>query len=651
MAMLVLPATAAAQDKPASPAADGRWIVVYERGSVDSVDRETDARERRRGFRSRVRFKRAIEGFAARLTAEQVRALRADPDVEAVVPDQIVHAFAKQSLAPGEPVPPTGVRRIGLGGQDWVRGPSDVGVAVLDTGVDLQHPDLDVADGKDCVNAGTSADDDNGHGTHVAGTVGARNNGAGVTGVAPGTRIHAVKVLDSTGEGLESMLLCGIDWTIANATSLSIRVINLSLGETNQHNRNCGHVDPDPASTLVDPLHDAICRATAAGLLSVVAAGNDAWNISQPDYDVPASYPEVLTVAAMTDADGAPGRLGTPCEDGVDDTRARYSNFTLSDAQEAGHMVAAPGSCITSTWPLDKPGGGYATHSGTSMATPHAAGLAALCIGEAGSPGPCAGMTPAQIVQRLRADAEGFRRTRPASGFEGDPLEPLGTQYFGFLVRPWGPESTLTSTPVSPTADSTPTFAFSSSTADATFECSLDDGAYSACSSPYTTAELGEGAHKFSTRAVDFAGTPDASAASDSFTVDVPDPPPPPPPPDTTAPVVSYNLASRQRISSVSRNGIRVNVGCSEACSLQSAIVISGKEALRLRLVRRAADVTAGRKNAGLASVRRTFTIRLTSAVRRRLATARSALVRVQIVAMDAAGNARTVKKSIRLVR
>jgi subtilisin family serine protease len=626
--------------------------VVYERGSVDSVDRETDARERRRGFHSRLRFKRAIEGFSARLNAEQVRALRADPDVEAVVPDRPVHALARQSLVPGEPPPPTGVRRIGLGGQDWVRGPSDVSVAVLDTGVDLEHPDLSVQDGTDCVNAGTSADDDNGHGTHVAGTVGARNDGGGVTGVAPGTRIHAVKVLDAAGEGLDSTLICGIDWTIANAAARSIRVLNMSLGQSNEHNRNCGHVDPDPSSTLVDPLHDAICRATAAGLLSVVAAGNNSWNISQPEYDVPASYPEVLTVAAMTDADGSPGRLGTLCEDGVDDTRARYSNFTLSEA-EASHMVAAPGTCITSTWPLDKPGGGYATHSGTSMAAPHAAGLAALCIGEAGVPGPCAGMTPAQIVQRLRADAEGFRRARPDAGYEGDPLEPLGTQYFGFLIRPWGPETALTSTPVSPTADPTPTFAFSSSTAGATFECSVDDGAWSACTSPHTTGELGEGAHRFSVRAVDFAGTPDASAASDSFTVDVPDPPPPPPPPppDTTAPVVAYGVVSRQRISSVSRNGIRVAVVCSEACSLRSAIVVTGKEAVRLRLVRRSTDVTAGRKNAGLASMRRTLTIRLTSTVRKRLATARTALVQLQLVATDAAGNGRIVRKSIRLVR
>jgi hypothetical protein len=101
----------------------------------------------------------------------------------------------------------------------------------------------------------------------------------------------------------------------------------------------------------------------------------------------------------------------------------------------------------------------------------------------------------------------------------------------------------------------------------------------------------------------------------------------------------------------VSRNGIRVRVGCSEACRLESSVVISGKEAVRLKISRRRVDVTAGRRNGGLATGTRTLTIRLTSAVRKRLARNRTALVQLRIVARDAAGNARTVRKSIRLVR
>ena len=184
--LLLVPASAGAREKAPIPDNDGRWIVVYERAAVADVDRETDARERRRGFRSRLRFRRAIEGFAATLTSEQVRALRADPDVEAVVPDRPKSARAFLPLAAGEPVPPVGVRRIGAGGADFVRGAADPSVAVVDTGADLDHPDLNVQDGTDCVEPGTPAEDGDGHGTHVAGTVAAAtNNGEGVAAVCP----------------------------------------------------------------------------------------------------------------------------------------------------------------------------------------------------------------------------------------------------------------------------------------------------------------------------------------------------------------------------------------------------------------------------------------------------------------------------------
>jgi subtilisin len=661
LALLAPASAAAAREKPHAPAAQDRWIVVYERAAVASVDRETDARERRHGFRSRLRVRRAVEEVAARLAPEQVRALRADPDVEAVVPDRPVRAHAMQPLAPGEPVPPTGVRRIGLGGADWVRGASDAGVAVVDSGVDLDHPDLDVQDGTNCVTPGSPADDDDGHGSHVAGIVGARNNGAGVTGVAPGTEITAVKVLNSEGQGQSSQVICGIDWVTANAAARGIRVMNLSLGTLNEHNRNCGRATPNPASTLVDPLHAAICNANAAGILSVVAAGNDSGDISEFQYDVPASYPEVLTVTAMVDRDGAPGGLAATCTGSADDSFAGFSNFTRG-AEEVAHTVAAPGGCITSTFR----DGGYATRSGTSMAAPHAAGLAALCIGEAGMPGPCAGMTPGQIVQRLRADAEGFRAARPGAGFAGDPgAPPSDGRYYGFLLRPWGPDTAFSAVPPETTEDPTPAFEFSSATAGSTFECSLDGGAFAACASPHATAELADGPHQFAVRAIDPAGTPDATAATDSFTVDRPDAPPPPPsppspppppptpppPPDLIAPLVSYSVVTRQRIATVSRNGLRVAMSCSEPCRFEARAVFAGREALRLGLVRRAVDVIAGRKGGGLASVRRVLVIRLTGAVRKRLARARTALAQVQVTATDAAGNARTVRKSVRLVQ
>ena len=640
---LLAPGTAAAQDKPRAPRADGRWIVVYDRAAVDSVDRETEAHERRRGFRSRLRFRRAIEGFAARLTPQQVRALRADPDVEAVVPDRPVRALALRPAAESEIVP-SGVVRTGLGRLDAVHEAADAGVAVIDTGVDLQHPDLNVADATNCVVPGTPADDLDGHGTHVAGTVAAENDGLGVTGVAPGTRVHAVKALNDEGDGTVSQIVCGIDWVIANAAALDIRVINMSLGTLGESNRNCG-VRSDGA--LVDPLHAAVCRATGAGILSVVAAGNGdpetgiGWNMSENPPDVPATYPEVLTVTAMSDGDGLPGGRSAPsggCGSGEgDDLAASFSNFTTSP-EEAAHTVAAPGVCILSTQPLER--GGYRSLTGTSMAAPHVAGWVALCLGEAGTPGPCAGLSPAQIVQRVVFDSAAFRSARPEAGYAGDPAAPPpGGRHYGFLLRPTGPETALASAPAAVSSDRTPDFAFSSPAPGASFECSMDAGAWAACGSPHSPPPVGDGEHALAVRAIDPLGTPDASPALASFTV------------DTVPARVSHSVASRQRIATVSRTGIRVSVRCSEVCRLASSIVLSGREAVRLRLTRKRVDYVAGRRKAGLAGGRRVLTIKLKSAVRRRLARNRSALVQLRMVATDTAGNTRSAKRSVRLVR
>jgi subtilisin family serine protease len=228
-------AAAAAHDvKPvfADPAVDGRYIVVYDRG-VD-VDAETDRQQRARGFRARFRYRTALKGFAAKLSPGQVRALRADADVAYVTPDRRVRALGAVPLAAGEPAPPPGVRRIQAATLTTTREAGDVGVAVIDTGIDLAHSDLDAAAGANCVTPGAAPSDDNGHGTHVAGTIGARNDGAGVVGVAPGTRVYAVKVLDAGGSGSWSQVICGLDWVTANASRLGIEFANLSLGASDR---------------------------------------------------------------------------------------------------------------------------------------------------------------------------------------------------------------------------------------------------------------------------------------------------------------------------------------------------------------------------------------------------------------------------------
>ncbi len=105
---------------------------------------------------------------------------------------------------------------------------------------------------------------------------------------------------------------------------------------------------------------------------------------------------------------------------------ADFSNFATLPTDQA-HTIAAPGRCIYSTFS----GGGYATFSGTSMATPHVAGVAALCVAS----GPCAGLTPAQIIQKLRSDAEAYNTAHPEYGFVGDPLRPEPGKYYGYLIR------------------------------------------------------------------------------------------------------------------------------------------------------------------------------------------------------------------------
>ncbi|MFP5361265.1 MAG: S8 family serine peptidase [Thermoleophilia bacterium] len=439
--------SAGAGDSPVA----GRYIVLYDQ-SIDDGAAATARRERAQGFRARLRYSRAVSGFAATLTAEQAERLRSDPAVASVTPDRIVTAAARVPLAAGEPLPPTGTRRIGTATATTTRERSSVNVAVIDSGIDLDHPDLDAAQGRNCVTPGAAADDDNGHGTHVAGTIAARNQGAGVTGVAPGTRVYAVKVLDAEGSGTISQVICGIDWvtgTLSDAIAGNdVRVANMSLGATGDPVSSC--------ATTSDPMHQAVCASTRAGVTYVAAAGNSGWDFDYaPQPDVPAAYPEVLTVTAMSDTDGRSGGLGSSCSS-ADDSYADYSNYALTTAASA-HTVAAPGSCIRSTLP----GGGHGTLSGTSMATPHVAGAVALCMGEGGTSGPCARLTPAQIIARMHGDAGARSTTDAGYGFVGDPLRPSANRYFGHLVAPRAPLPAVSLTEPadgSTSADSTPTF-------------------------------------------------------------------------------------------------------------------------------------------------------------------------------------------------
>lgn len=362
----------------------------------DRVDpgRKTAALERAHRFTATHRYRTALAGFAAPLTALQRERLGRDPDVTLVAPDRELVLRDTGPVRPGETVPP-GIRRIGAATLAASHGASTAAVAIIDTGIDLRHPDLNAVAGTNCVTPGRPPQDDNGHGTHVAGIVAARNDGRGIVGVAPGTRLYAVKVMDAEGRGSFARLICGLDWVASRAATLGIRVANLSLGTPGTSDADCGR-------GTGDPVHQAVCRATARGVTLVVAAGNDGLPL---EGDVPAAYPEVLAVAAMTDTDGRAGGAGpaATCAPGErDDRAASFSNYAAT-AAGATHLVSAPGTCVNSVWP----GGAYRTLSGTSMAAPHVAGAVALCVGNGGKAGPCAGLAPAQVIRRIVADATG----------------------------------------------------------------------------------------------------------------------------------------------------------------------------------------------------------------------------------------------------
>jgi subtilisin family serine protease len=295
-------------------------------------------------------YANALKGYTADLSAAEAAQLRTDASVAFVEPDRMLHITQTPQTVP------TGVQRIfapdnpnlDIDGQDDVR--IDVDVAVIDTGI-AQHPDLNLVAQVNCsvgicMNGGS---DLNGHGTHVAGTIAALDNDSGVVGVAPGARLHSVRVCGAGGSCSTSAIIAGVNYVTARADT--IEVVNVSLG--------------GPGSSAA--LSQAITNSVNAGVVYSVAAGNEDQNAAGFS---PASHPDVITVSAMADSDGQPGGTGgsTACRASQDDVRADFSNFG------ATVEVAAPGVCILSTWN----DGGVNTISGTSMATPHVTGATAI---------------------------------------------------------------------------------------------------------------------------------------------------------------------------------------------------------------------------------------------------------------------------------
>lgn len=296
-------------------------------------------------------FGHVIHGFAAHLTDDQVNALRKDSRVKSIEPDMTISIspFKGKPGGGGSTTPPAqqtpyGTTRVGGG-----TATSTHTAWVIDTGVDLDHPDLNVDQLRSISfltggGGADSPDDQNGHGTHVAGTIAAINNSIGSVGVAPGTLVVAVRVLDRRGSGTVSGVIAGVNYVAVNGASGD--VANMSLGGS--------------VSTALD---NAVAAAST-NVKFTLAAGNESDHANNHS-PARVNGPNIYTISAL---DGRNSR--NP------DLWASFSNYGNPPID-----YCAPGVGIYSTWK----DGGYNTISGTSMAAPHAAGV--LLLGTANSDG------------------------------------------------------------------------------------------------------------------------------------------------------------------------------------------------------------------------------------------------------------------------
>ena len=353
------------RNRDAAGVVSGSYVVVFKDSAVpkNNVRKNVDRLSTRYRASVRFRYADALRGFSARMSEAQARRLATDPSVDYVEQDRMMSIAATQS-----PTPSWGLDRIDQrdrpldSSYTYPTDGANVTAYVIDTGIRTTHKDFGgrAIWGTNTVGDGNNTDC-NGHGTHVAGTLGGSTYGA-----AKAVRPVAVKVFDCSGSGPLSRVAAGIDWVTANHTS-GPAVANMSLG----------------AQGSDSALETAVRNSIADGITYAIASGNsnaDACNFT------PARVSEAITVNASTQTDA----------------RASFSNFgSCTD-------IFAPGENITST------GNGSDTAtkimSGTSMATPHVAGAAALILGAT------PGATPAQVWSTMQANSTRDKVTNPETG-------------------------------------------------------------------------------------------------------------------------------------------------------------------------------------------------------------------------------------------
>jgi subtilisin family serine protease len=370
---------------------EGQYIVVLKQGSSGAAAKQ---RLRARGGRVQREFGRVLDGFSAKLSDKALAEVRGDPAVDYVEADRVITLNDTQTNATW------GLDRIDQralplnGTYTYISRGTGVTAYIIDTGLRLTHSQVSggrAVSGYDAVDGG-SAEDCNGHGTHVAGTV-----GGSTYGVATQVSIVAVRVLNCSGSGSTSGVIAGINWVSGNHGAGTPAVANMSLGGS--------------VSTSLDT---AVRNSIADGVTYAVAAGNESTNACNSS---PSRVAEAITVASTTSSDA----------------RSSFSNYgTCVD-------VFAPGSSITSSWYTSD--GATNTISGTSMASPHVAGAAALIL--EGTPA----ASPATVASRIVDEATAGVVSSPGTGSPNRLLDTLPGAT---------PTPTPTATP-SPTTTPTPT--------------------------------------------------------------------------------------------------------------------------------------------------------------------------------------------------
>ncbi|MDT8323714.1 MAG: S8 family serine peptidase, partial [Bacteroidota bacterium] len=338
-----------------------RYVIVF-KDNVEDVDAVTAQLMRGKGGTVHFRYRHALKGFAATIPPQAVDGIRHNPNVELIEPDGIAYKNATQNNPPNWGLDRIDQRNLPLNSSYVYQNEGEgVTVYIIDTGIRFDHQEYypRATSGWDFIDNDNDASDCDGHGTHVAGTVGGNS-----VGVAKKVSLVAVRVLNCNGSGTWSGVIAGVDWVTANANLPA--VANMSLG-----------------GGYYSPLNTAVENSITSGVVYAVAAGNN--NYYACNYS-PASAPNAITVGSTTSSD----------------SRSSFSNYgTCVD-------VFAPGSGIYSSTMNST--SSYASWSGTSMASPHVAGVAALYLAANNN------ATPAQVTSAIVNGATSGVVSNPGTG-------------------------------------------------------------------------------------------------------------------------------------------------------------------------------------------------------------------------------------------